>query len=123
MKWQRLFWTGLLGFAGATHFVMPDFFLAYYPSYLPAPREAILLSGIMEWVLAGMLWIPRAQRAAWYGIMALMVIYVPVHVYVVTDHANIQHPVVSIPLWLAWLRLPIQAVFIWLTWRAARTTK
>jgi uncharacterized membrane protein len=117
LAWSRWFWTLLLIAAGMAHFARLDFFLAYYPSYLPWPKAAIWGTGILEIILAMLLWVTRGQKPAYLGITLLMLAYLPVHVYVITHHARILHPHPAIPLALAWLRLPVQLVFItWAYW-------
>lgn len=113
---SRFLWTGMLVGAGLAHVVLPEAFAAYYPSYLPWPQAAIMASAVVEWILAALLW-SRKQRTAWLGIATLMVIYVPVHVYVITHHHEIIDPPVAIPFWLAWVRLPLQFLLIgWSGW-------
>lgn len=117
---SRLLWSGMLIGAGLAHVLLPQAFVAYYPSYLPWPSGAIYASAVVEWVLAALLW-TRMQRVAWLGIAALMIVYMPVHVYVVTHHDTIVDPPVAIPLWLAWARLPMQFVLIgWAWWMGRR---
>jgi uncharacterized membrane protein len=106
------FWTLLLLAAGVAHLLRPDFFMAYYPAYLPLARQAVLGTAFVEWLLAALLWAPRYCGRAWLGTALLMAAYLPVHLYVITHHTNIVHPTPAIPLWLAWVRLPVQFVFI-----------
>lgn len=120
---SRPIWTLLLTTAGLAHIIVPEAFIAYYPTYLPWPTLAIFASAIVEWLLAALLWNRRFERIAWYGITVLMVVYVPVHVYVVTDHSAIINPPVAIPFWLALVRLPWQFVLIgWAWWMGKRLT-
>ncbi len=124
-KMSRFVWTLLLAGAGTAHLVMPDWFVAYYPSYMPFASSAldvVVISGVVEFVVAALLWIPRTRRIAWLSIAALMVLYTPVHVYVITHHDVILHPPLTIPLWVAWLRLPVQFVFVWWAGYEARQT-
>ena len=109
---SRIFWTGLLVSAALAHLFMPEWFLAYYPSYLPLAREAVSASAIVELMIALALWRPKRRRMAWLSLAVLMTLYMPVHVYVITHHEVIAHPSITIPLWLAWLRLPVQLLFI-----------
>jgi uncharacterized membrane protein len=119
---SRLLWTGILLGAGLAHVVQPEAFVAYYPTYLPWPQVAIYASAVVEWLLAVMLW-STMQRAAWFAIAALMLIYVPVHVFVITHHETVVSPPVAIPLWLAWVRLPMQFLLIgWAWWLGRRKT-
>lgn len=109
---SRLFWTGLLVAAASAHLLMPDWFAAYYPSYLPLAKEAIAVSAVVEIMIASALWCTPARRIAWFALAVLMMLYMPVHMYVITHHGSIAHPTLSVPLWLAWLRLPVQVVFV-----------
>lgn len=116
----QLTWTVLLISAGVTHLVLPQFFVAYYPAYLPWPEQMVLVSGIGEMVLAIGLWVRSLQRLAWLAVSMLMVVYTLVHIYVITDYTTILHPEPAIPLWLAWVRLPLQGVLIGWAWREYR---
>lgn len=117
---SRLFWTGLLSAAATAHLLVPEWFVAYYPSYMPLAHEAVTVSALCELALASMLWLHRTRHAAWLAISMLMLLYVPVHVYVITHHSTIAHPTLTIPLWLAWLRLPAQGALIVWPWRCAQ---
>ncbi len=117
---SRAAWTTLLVSAATAHIVMPEWFVAYYPSYLPYPHEAVAVSALVELLLAALLWVPRMRRVAWSCIALLMVAYVPVHVYVITHHDTIAHPVLTIPFWLALVRLPMQSALVWWAWRMGR---
>ena len=115
-KTSRIVWTLLLAAAGTAHLVMPEWFVSYYPTYMPfvsSAHDVVVISGLVEFVVAALLWIPRTRRNAWLSIAALMLLYTPVHVYVITHHDVIAHPPLTIPLWVAWLRLPVQFVFVW----------
>ena len=117
---SRVLWTGLLVSAATAHLFLPDWFVAYYPSYLPLAHEAVAISAGVELLLAALLWVPRTRRGTWLAIAILMVAYTPVHIYVITHHDVISHPPLAIPLWLAWLRLPMQFVLVW--WAAKQVT-
>lgn len=114
--YSRIFWTILLAAAGAVHLALPHIFEAYYPPYLPHPHLAVLVSGMVEWTILALLWIPRMKLWAWLSTGSLMIAYLPVHIYVLTDHTALfgqsPPPPFSIPLWVAWLRLPVQILFI-----------
>lgn len=108
-------WAVVLILAGITHFVLSDFFLAYYPAYLPFPQTAIYLTGVLELGLAVWLLTGRKLKLAFISLCLLMMAYLTVHIYVVSDYATLAHPQVKIPLWLAWLRLFVQFAFIYWT--------
>ncbi len=108
---SRIVWSSMLVLAALAHLVAHDAFAAYYPTYLPLRDAAITGTAFIELALAAMLW-TRYERLGWILISALMVIYLPVHVYVVTDHAAVINPPYVIPLWMAWARLFMQGGLI-----------
>jgi uncharacterized membrane protein len=117
VRYSRLVWTLLLVSAAIAHFTHREFFLAYYPSYLPWPQVAVVLTALVEVSLALMLWFPRTVRLGWVCIAALMVCYLPVHMYVVTHYHQISHPVPAVPLWAAWIRLFMHVLLmLWPAW-------
>ena len=116
---SRVIWSSMLVLAAIAHFLAHDAFAAYYPSYLPLRDAAITCTAFVEVGLAILLW-TRRQRLAWILVCVLMVIYFPVHLYVVTDHASIVNPPYFIPLWMAWARLFMQGGLIVWTGHLAR---
>jgi uncharacterized membrane protein len=103
--------------AGVLHFVATSRYVAIMPPYLPAQRELVLISGAAE--IAGglgvMLPVAAIRRCAAWGLVALLVAVMPANLYMVTDHAKFP----GVPLWAAWLRLPLQIPLIWWAWRYA----
>ncbi len=107
---------GLYIFAGSLHFVVTRAYERIMPAYLPAPHALVLISGAAE--IAGGLGIlfPPTQRAAAWGLIALLVCVMPANIWMV------QHPEIysGIPLWALWLRLPLQVPLIWWAWLYTR---
>jgi len=103
---------------GILHYLVTRRYTAIMPPYLPAHRELILISGAAE--IAGGLGIltpvPVVQRAAAWGLVALLIAVMPANIYMVTDHAKFA----SIPLWAAWARLPLQLPLIFWAWLYTR---
>jgi uncharacterized membrane protein len=97
--------------ASSLHFIS-DVELQIIPSFLPLRREALWITGILE-LLGGIgLLIPRFQRAASWGLAALLVAIFPANIY----HAlkNVQlGGILDSPIYHV-IRLPLQAVLIWL---------
>jgi uncharacterized membrane protein len=62
---------GFLAFAGVGHFTNTEEFLAQVPPYLPAPTALVLISGVVELVLATALVLLPRRRAA-VGILVLL---------------------------------------------------
>jgi uncharacterized membrane protein len=100
---------------GTLHFAVPGPFVRIIPSGWPAPLTLVLVSGVFE-ALGGVgLLVPRARRAASYGLVLLYLAVFPANVNMAL-HPEISAPY-GIPVWSLWARLPLQAVFIaWALW-------
>lgn len=100
--------------AGALHFVVPGFYLAMMPSWLPAHRELVVVSGIAE--IAGGLGVllERWRRPAGIGLLLLLLAVFPANVQMLLNARAAGEPE-----GLLWLRLPLQLLFLWWVWRVA----
>lgn len=99
--------------AGANHFVNPGFYMQMMPAYLPAHRELVALSGVLE-ILGGVaVLIPRVRRIAGWGLVALLLAVFPANLHMALNPALF--PDFS-PTAL-YARLPFQLLFIaWALW-------
>ncbi len=100
---------------GLLHFLAPGPFVRIVPASLPAPLVLVLVSGFFE-VLGGLgLLVPRARRAAGFGLVLLYLAVFPANINMAL-HPEISAPY-GLPVWSLWARLPLQAVFIaWALW-------
>lgn len=99
--------------AGLNHFIRPDFYLRMMPPYLPWHAFLVMLSGVCEVVLGVLLLIPRFERVAAWGMMALLVAVLPANVQMAT-HPELYAEFSPVALWL---RLPLQVVLLaWAYW-------
>jgi uncharacterized membrane protein len=94
--------------AGVNHFANPDFYVAIVPPYLPAPLTLVYVSGAAEVLLGVLLLVPRFQRVAAWGLIALLLAIFPANLHMAL------HPELfpEIPPVSLWLRLPLQGVLI-----------
>jgi len=100
-------------FAGFNHFRDPGFYLRIMPPYLPWPSALHLIAGFFEIVLGMMLLIPRFQRLAAWGLIALLLAVYPANIHMAVNHD--QFP--DVPMIFHWIRLPLQFVAIaWAWW-------
>lgn len=109
----------LLG--GIAHFAATDAEVRVVPPYIPWPRAAVLVSGLLELLGAAGLLFSSTRRAAGIGLFALTVCVTPVHIYMLE-----QPDLFQVPYWALVLRLPLQVALLvliaWSTfWRTDRS--
>ncbi|MGV3558345.1 DoxX family protein [Larkinella arboricola] len=98
--------------SGFLHFFRPEPYLRIMPPYIPYHSLMVLLSGIAELVLGVGLLFPATRSLAAWGLILLLIAVFPANVYMATADKF-----ASIPAWIRWGRLPLQAVLIWWAWR------
>ena len=99
-------------FAGYYHFKNPKFFLRIIPPYLPWHKMLNYVSGAIEIFLGLLLLCPEYRAIAAWGIIALLIAVLPANIY----HLQSTKPGGKEPVWVLWLRLPFQGVFILWAW-------
>ena len=100
-------------FAGYNHFRHPRFYKRITPPYVPNPDLVNTIVGVVEIALGILLWIPAVSTWAAWGIIALLVAVTPANIY----HLTSKGAGMKIPIWMLWLRLPIQVLFFaWAYW-------
>ncbi|WP_448519334.1 DoxX family protein [Rhodoflexus sp.] len=102
--------------AGLNHFVMPEFYYPLIPDYLPYPYTINLLAGIAEILLGiGLLTAPTRKWASW-GIIALLIAFIPSHIYFIQLGSCIETGL-CVPPWISWVRmLVIHPLLIFWAW-------
>jgi uncharacterized membrane protein len=101
--------------AGINHFWHPRFYLRLMPPYLPAPQLLNHLSGTMEIVLGVLLLVKTTRLLAAWGIAAMLLVFMVVHVYMLQQ--ALHQPGYFMSVRAAWLRLLLQPVLIaWALW-------
>jgi uncharacterized membrane protein len=114
---------GILGFtfivAGLNHFWNPKWYRAIMPPYLPHHALLVDLSGYAEILLGLMVFVPRWARVTRWGLIALLLAVFPANLHMALNPDRYS----QIPLWLLWVRLPLQAVFAVWVWRVVRPRK
>jgi uncharacterized membrane protein len=99
--------------AGVNHFRDPEFYLRIMPPWLPWPSALHLIAGFFEFVFGVMLLIPRYQRWAAWGLIALLLAIYPANIHMAVNH----HLYPELPMIYHWIRLPLQFVLIaWAWW-------
>lgn len=116
---KQLFWIVIkiilalfIIYGGVQHFVKPDFYLPFVPSFLPYPMAIIYISGIIEIVLGiALLLSKKYAKLGALGILVLMILFLPIHIWDVFSET----PAIGSHS-AALIRLPIQFVLIALAW-------
>ncbi|MDG4951353.1 hypothetical protein NLM59_10480 [Weeksellaceae bacterium KMM 9724] len=100
--------SGIYLLAGLFHFVKPKIYKSIIPKSIPNRMLLVYLSGLAEISLAIMLWFPSTRNFAIYSIICMLVIFLLVHFYMLTDAYR-----TKLPTWLLWLRIPLQFLLMW----------
>jgi uncharacterized membrane protein len=104
--------------AGINHFRIPAFYISIIPAYLPYPQILNTLAGLFEIAFGLMLiFAPTRKLAAW-GIALMLIVFLPVHINMLSGHTQIGTTNVK-PV-LTWVRLFFQPVLIaWAWWHTS----
>ena len=104
--------------AGINHFVHPASYYVLLPPYLPFHHFINIISGLGEISFGALLVFPRTRKAGAYGIVILLILFIPAHIYMI-QKGGCMSATMCIPAWMAWLRLfPLQFLLIaWARWQ------
>ena len=95
--------------AGIMHFIKPKMYMRIMPRYLPGHYTLVLLSGIAEIGLGLGVLLPQTRAIAIYGIIAMLLIFLLVHFYMLSG----EKASAGIPKWILMARIPLQFVLIY----------
>jgi len=102
--WHLYLMAAMYIFAGFMHFIKPHAYMRIMPKYLPNHRLLVYLSGIAEIILGVGLCFSLLKTFSIYGIIALLVVFLSVHIYMLTG----EKASAGIPKWILILRIPLQ---------------
>nr|WP_294944182.1 DoxX family membrane protein [uncultured Mucilaginibacter sp.] len=105
--------------AGGNHFYNPQSYYHIIPKYLPYPVALNILAGIFEILFALMLVFPKTRRLAAYGIILMLLAFLPVHIQMVID-APVMLGTLTVGPLVAWIRLLVlqPLLILWAWWHA-----
>jgi len=103
--------------AGVNHFYNPPSYWHIIPSYIPYPHLVNILAGIFEILFSLMLISPKTRHLAAWGIIVMLLAFVPVHIdMVIRAPFLLGNSIIVTPL-IAWLRLvffqPLLILWAW----------
>ncbi len=114
MKTIQLILTLLFGafmiFGGVNHFIKPEMYFPFIPDPLPQPIINYL-AGIIEIALGVGVFAPRFRTLAALGILLLMLLFLPLHLWDVFR----ENPAIGSHT-AALVRLPVQFILIAWAW-------
>lgn len=103
-------------FAGFNHFRDPGFYLDLIPGYLPYHSLINISSGVIEIFLGLFLIFPSTRSLGAYGIMLMLIAFIPSHIYFIQVGSCVQDGL-CVPEWIGWGRLIIiHPLLIWWAW-------
>jgi len=110
----------VFAFTALGHFVKRDEMAAMLPASMPARPTLVILSGVLEALLAILILLPRYSRMAGLAIGVFLVLVTPINVHAAIKRVDFGGHAAG-PRYLA-LRLPLQlALLLWTYWFAVRT--
>ena len=98
--------SGFYVFAGANHFINPEFYLGLIPEYLPFPDLINTISGIAEIVLGLGVLFQKTRKWSSYFLVIMLLSFIPAHVYFLGIGSCIENGL-CVPEWISWVRLVI----------------
>jgi len=104
--------------AGINHFYNPFSYIKIIPSYLPYPRILNWLAGFCELWFAMLLIFRKTRSGAAWGIILMMIAFLPVHIQMVIDAPFLLGGSITITPFIAWVRLIIlqPLLILWAWW-------
>ncbi len=117
MTRQATLLAAILGGSGVIHLVRPQTYEPLMPAFVPAHREVILASGVLELACAAGLLSARTRRPAGWASAALLVGVFPANLKMADDARRSRSSRFKA---VAYGRLPLQLPMIRMALRAAR---
>ena len=103
--------------AGANHFYNPASYYRLIPPYLPWPKTINLLAGFFELWFAIMLIFNKTRKLAAWGIVLMLLAFLPVHISMIGD-APLKLGNLTVTPLIAWVRLVLlqPLLILWAWW-------
>jgi len=104
--------------AGANHFRDPSSYIKIIPNYFPYKPALNLLAGFFELLFGLMLMFNYTRAWAAWGIILMMIAFIPVHVQMVKDAPFLLGDKVTVSPLIAWVRLIVlqPLLILWAWW-------
>tara|TARA_B100000700_G_scaffold175233_1_gene193507 strand:- start:484 stop:888 length:405 start_codon:yes stop_codon:yes gene_type:complete len=93
---------------GIDHFASPEWYIRIMPPYIPYHLELVYISGVFEVLFGVMLLVRKLRKYAGFGLILLLLAVFPANIYLASTNGE----ALGITAFIAWLRLPFQALLI-----------
>ncbi len=101
--------------AGINHFRSPEVYFPIIPPYLGNKELINYASGMAEIIGALLLLLPATRKFACYGIIAMLLAFIPTHIYMIETGGCVAG--YCLPAWGLWARLLVlQPLLIYWAW-------
>ena len=103
--------------AGINHFRSPDSYYRIIPPYIPCPVLVNILAGCFELLFAIGLIFPKTRPIAAWGIILMLLAFLPVHISMIGD-APLKLGNLLVTPFIAWMRLVVlqPLLVLWAWW-------
>lgn len=108
-SWHLYLMASFYIIAGLLHLMRPKIYRRIIPRCLPYPRALVLLSGLAEIILGIAICFPAWRTQAVYGIILMLMLFLPVHFYMLSS----PKAGAGIPVWALILRIPLQFILMY----------
>ena len=108
---------GILATSGVIHLARPEVYEPIMPKVVPAHREVIYASGVIELACAIGLLVPRSRSVAGWASLGLLLAVYPANLKMAVDSTRTDNAPFKA---VAFARLPMQLPMLWSAYRAAR---
>jgi uncharacterized membrane protein len=96
-------------YEGVRHFLFPHSYFDIIPPYIPFHSVINYIAGVAEIIFALLLIFPRTRKIAATGIIVMLVVYIPTHIYMIEVNPG---------SWQLWARLFVgqPLLILWAWW-------
>lgn len=108
IPWHQYLLGILFLLAGINHFRKPKIYEKIIPPFFPVHSTLVILSGVAEMVLGFMIMNKNTQTVAAWGIIALLILFLPIHFFMLKN----EKASLKLPKWILILRIPLQFLLV-----------
>lgn len=103
----------MLVFTAIGHFAFTEGMSTMLPDFFPKKRELVLITGLMEIVLAIGLVLPQYKYASAWMLIVFFILALPINIRAAIEHINYQTGELNGPgISYLWFRVPLQLFFV-----------